>query len=80
MIDALELLSIKILMYLGVLNISFDAMLMFLMILFNGRFTFRINSPKAIGTKSSCVEELKFELFLLKLELDWLTRQEHKDS
>ena len=76
MINAIALLSIRIFTYLKVLIMSFHKMLIssefFLCILSLG-----IDSPKVMGTKSSCVQDSKFWLFLL--EFDWLTRQERKD-
>ena len=79
-IDALMLLSIKILTYLGTQSTSFDVTLNFLMFWHVSLITVGINSPKVIGTKSSFLEELELKLFLLNILLGWLTRREHKDS
>ena len=80
MILELALLSIKILTHLGILSTSLHEMFIFEILLFNGPFTVGVNSPKVVGTKSLYIEELGIQSILLKLDLGWLTRQEHKDS
>ena len=71
-------LSIKILTYHGILSSPIDVTLIFKF------YYFLVISlwgfSKAISTKSCCIKDTEFKKLWLMFKLDWLIRQECKDS